>query len=406
MPHSKSTEALAGRAIGSGRGRSFCGSHNTVGFKIIPGDAALTMLKNFYFNNGIFDYGFGENHPLKPERLRRTFALLDRYTSDYVTRVEPSTREDLLRVHDSRYLDAVRAIDEGVGTNSSEAFEDLRTEHGFWGDNPAFSGMYAAAAAYTGASAAAARAVRDGESLAFGIGGGLHHALADKAAGFCIFNDCAVACSILRDRFERVAYVDIDVHHGDGVQWLFYKDPTVLTCSIHESGVSLWPGTGGVEETGADYTSLNVPVQAYTTRDVWLDAFRRTIIPALQRWKPGAIVLQMGTDTHHLDPLAHVNSDQSAWLQAILDIRDLDLPLVALGGGGYNLTTVPRMWVSAILSLAEIEYDDAIPTDLHARLGAKTFSDPDYAFALGAGREWAENVVAEIADGRLARLTT
>jgi acetoin utilization protein AcuC len=362
------------------------------------------MIEHFYFDEAIYDYGFGPTHPLKPERLRRMFALLKPYVGDLITRSDLATREDLLLVHDPVYLDAVQQIDDAVAAGESERVENLRTEHGFWGDNPAFPGMYRAAAAYTGASAAAARAVRDGARLAFGMGGGLHHALADKAAGFCIFNDCAVACAILRERFDRVAYVDIDVHHGDGVQWLFYKDPTVLTCSIHESPRSLWPGTGGLNEMGVDFTSLNVPVAAGTTRDVWLDAFRQTILPALQSWKPGAIVLQMGADTHHLDPLAHVLSDQSAWLSSIKDIQALDIPLVALGGGGYEWTTVPRMWASAVMTLSGVEYTDAIPAELHETLGAKFFSDPDYRYPKDGGSDAAKFVVDAVREEQLPHL--
>ncbi len=326
------------------------------------------------------------------------FALLDRYASEYVLAAPLATREDLLRVHSVAYIEAVQTIDDAADQARLNEVEDLRTEHGFWGDNPAFPGMFSAASAYTGATVAAAQAVRDGSPLAFGIGGGLHHALRNGAAGFCIFNDCAIACSILRDRFQRVAYVDIDVHHGDGVQWIFYDDPTVLTCSIHESGRTLWPGTGGTEETGADFSSFNVPLAAGTTRDVWLPILQRTIIPALKAWKPDAIVLQMGADTHYLDPLAHINSDQSAWLRAVLDVRALDVPLVALGGGGYNLTTVPRMWVSAILSLSGIEFADEIPTDLQSRLGAETFSDQTYPFDPGGGKAEAKVLLADLID--------
>ena len=217
--------------------------------------------------------------------------------------------------------------------------------------------------------------MRDGASLAFGIGGGLHHAMPDKASGFCIFNDCAIAISILRKKFARVAYVDIDVHHGDGVQWIFYDDPTVLTCSIHEDGRTLWPGTGGEDETGIDFTSVNVPLEAGATGDQWLSAFRQGIMPAISTWKPEVVVLQIGADTHYLDPLAHINSTQQHWLAAVLEVQALSLPMVVLGGGGYNLTTVPRMWASAVLSLSGLAYPNEIPSPLAAEVGSQTFND-------------------------------
>ncbi len=255
------------------------------------------MLDHFYYSPEILNYDFGPSHPLKPERLRRTIALLELYG---VEPIDPGIGliEDLLRVHSNEYVGAVQLLSQGK-TNVRPY------DHGFGsGDNPQFPGMYEAALAYCSASAQAAKAVRDGAKLAFSIGGGLHHARRDRASGFCIFDDPAIACHILLERFERVAYVDIDVHHGDGVQWIFYGEPRVLTCSIHEDGRTLFPGTGGLEETGVEFTSFNVPIAARTSGDVWLDAFRQTIPAALEAFGTEAIVLQMGTDAHFLDPLA------------------------------------------------------------------------------------------------------
>jgi len=365
------------------------------------------MLEHFYFSSDNLKYDFGPQHPLRPERLARTLKLLEHYVGAGFQDAEPCTEADLLRVHSKEYIDAVKRVEDA--DPDDDAVLELRSRHGFWGDNPPFPGMYYAARVYTGASATAARAVNDGANLAFAIGGGLHHALRDKASGFCIFNDCAVACSILRERFDRVAYVDIDVHQGDGVQWIFLDDPSVLTCSIHEDGRSLWPGTGSVSEVGAEDSNMNVPLEAGTTADVWIDAFRRTIIPKLQQWKPQVIVLQMGTDSHYLDPLAHINNNQQMWLDAVKAIRALDLPVVALGGGGYNLTTVPRMWTSAILTLSGVGYEDRIPDDLghllqaeplgvsltgrRQDLAAPTFSDTRYPFGVNKGREQTNRVI-------------
>jgi acetoin utilization protein AcuC len=355
------------------------------------------MIPNFYLHEDTYRYDFGPQHPLRPERLQRTMALIEHFTGPTIATSEYATDSDLERVHSREYIDAVKQVDDAVarGDHGEDEILELRSLYGFWGDNPPFAGMDLAARAYAGASAAAARAVRDGARLAFGIGGGLHHALRAKASGFCIYNDCAIACSILREKFDRVAYVDIDVHHGDGVQWIFYEDPSVLTCSIHESGRTLWPGTGGVEETGVDFTSLNIPVEAGTTGDVWLWAFREGIMPVLQAWKPEAIVLQTGTDTHYLDPLAHVNSTQQDWLAAILDVRNLGLPMVVLGGGGYNLTTVPRMWASSVLALSGVTYADEIPASLAAEVGATTFSD-HAPLRFGVGRDHAEAVLKQL----------
>jgi len=339
----------------------------------------VSSLPHFYYSPEILNYSFGPAHPLKPERLRRAIELLSRYG---VEPIDPGQGqvEDLLRVHDEEFVEDVRR----GGT----------PEFGFGrGDNPAFSGMWDASLAYVSATVRAAESVRDGAALAFGIGGGLHHAGRRKASGFCIFNDPAIACHILRERFERVAYVDIDVHHGDGVQWIFYEDPTVLTCSIHEEGRTLFPGTGFVEETGVNFSSLNVPLMAHTTGDVWLDAFERGILQGLENFGAEAIVLQLGTDTHRDDPLGHIRSDVESWLAAVKRIQDLGLPIVAVGGGGYNLATVPRMWAAACLTLGDVEFKNEIPPDLAQAWAMPTYFDGE-AETFGIGRQYADGVVA------------
>jgi len=355
----------------------------------------VSTLPHFYYSPGILNYCFGPSHPLKPERLRRTLEVLAHYGVE-PSESRPAEPSDLHRVHDPRYVEAVRlfSIDpSGISVDLEEAAID-RNSFGFGaGDNPAFQGMWEASLAYVGATATAAEAVRNGADLAFGIGGGLHHARRDLASGFCIFNDCAIACHILREHFRRVAYVDIDVHHGDGVQGIFYQDPTLLTCSIHEEGRTLYPGTGFVEETGTGFSSLNVPLQARTSGDVWLDAFERGILPALERFQPEAIVLQMGTDTHYLDPLGHISSTAQHWLGAVRHIKELSLPIVALGGGGYNLTTVPRMWAAACLTLGDIDFDEDLPEDLCDRWGIRSYFDTEAGIGSGIGAAHANQVI-------------
>ena len=348
----------------------------------------------FFVSPRTTDYSFGEGHPLKPERLRRTLTLLERLGGPPVLDPGPGRVEDALRVHAPDYVEAIRQVDEGH--LDPETRRDLCAEYGLYGDNPPFPGMYETSLAYDTATAKAAEAVRDGAPLSFAIGGGLHHAHRARASGFCVFDDPAVACAVLRDRFDRVAYVDIDVHHGDGVQGLFYDDPTVLTCSIHEEGRTLYPGTGYPDETGVDFTSFNVPVQARTTGDVWLDAFSRTIPRALERFRPGALVLQLGCDTHYEDRLGHVLGTLQSYLGAVRIVRDLGLPLVAVGGGGYSLTTVPRMWTAAILELCRIGYSDELPADLAAAWGIPRFEDRDVPFEPGGGHDYAERVVATL----------
>lgn len=340
----------------------------------------------------MLQYEFGDKHPLKPERLRRTVQLIERF--DAVNVVDPGIGnvDDVLRVHDPAYVDAVELLSSGFFTP-----EGFRNKGGFGSvDNPSFIGMYEASLAYVGGVAAAARDLCNGAQRSFCLAGGLHHALKSKASGFCIFNDPAIALHILRDRFERVAYVDIDVHHGDGVQWIWYDDPSVLTCSIHEDGRTLFPTTGGIEETGNHFTSFNVPLEAKTTGDVWLWAFINTILPAIDAFEPEAIVLQLGTDIHFLDPLGHIKGAAQEWLSAVEAVNELDLPILAVGGGGYNLKTVPRMWAAACLTLCGQTVPIEVPQDLAAEWEMPSFFDEDLPLPRGSGWFHAEEVVDRI----------
>lgn len=315
----------------------------------------------------MMEYDFGPQHPLKPERLWRTMALLQAVAPDLEFR-DPDLAEEqeVLRVHDKAYMEVVK--------------KDARVEDplmwGFGrGDNPPFSGMHRASLAYLGGTVQAAKDVRDGAGLAFNLAGGLHHARRDRASGFCIYNDVAIACTILRDRFSKVIYIDIDVHHGDGVQWIFYDDPSVVTFSIHEEGRTLYPGTGFVEEQGAGLSSINVPLPARTTGDAWFGAFAEILPRVVDFHRPEAIVLQMGCDAHHLDPLGHLSVSAQEWVQAVDLVRQCQLPTVAVGGGGYNLTTVPRMWAAATLALLGREIPAQVPESIPQSWGMTTFLD-------------------------------
>ena len=339
-------------------------------------------------------YDFGPQHPLKPVRLERTAALLSACVPGFeAIDPGPGSVKDVLRVHSLEYVETVRAL-------SEDASFMCREEMWPWGfgtaDNPVFEGMYEASLAYVAGTVSAAEEVRDGAPLAFGIAGGLHHAQRSRASGFCVFNDPAIACSILREKFDRVAYVDIDLHHGDGVQALFFDDPSVMTCSIHETGRRLYPGTGFVEERGAEDTSVNVPLEPFTTGDVWLWSFENGIMPAIRRFAPQAIVLQMGTDPHFLDPLGHLNVAAQEWLGAVVAVQELGLPIVGLGGGGYELSCVPRMWASAVMTLSGVPYDDTVPTTVPREWGIDSFQDNELPMPRNQGKAAAERVVASL----------
>ena len=348
----------------------------------------------FFYTSQLEQYQFSESHPLKPMRLRLMLELIEAYGlfGSSLCLQEPSLSEEratveILRVHTQRYVDIVKAISVG------EPIMEM-TRWGFspLGDNPPFVGMWEAALAYVKTTVAAAYAVRDGESLAFSMGGGLHHAMPDRASGFCVFNDPAIAIAILRERFPCVAYLDIDLHHGDGVQWIFYRDPMVLTVSIHEGGRWLFPGTGFADELGegeAWGTSINIPLAPETDDEIWWWAFQQVVPRAFERFQPDALVLQMGADPHYLDPLGHLNLTAQGWLRAVAWARSLGLPTVALGGGGYNLTTVPRMWTLAVATLVGIELPDETPDHFRWHDRIPTLTDHETPTIVPSDREYA-----------------
>jgi acetoin utilization protein AcuC len=304
------------------------------------------------WGSGYLGYDFGE-HPMTPIRLDLTVSLArDLGVLDQLTVIEPelASQAQLLTVHSAEYLDAVRAASEDPGY------------HGYGlgsGDNPVFPGMYDAAALIAGGSRLAALQVWQGHAQhAVNIAGGLHHAMRGSAAGFCVLNDVVLAVRTLLDAgAERVAYVDIDVHHGDGVQAAFYDDPRVLTISMHQDPRTLYPGTGLPTETGsgaADGTSINLGLPPATSDDGWLRAFHAVVPGAVAAFKPDVLVTQCGCDTHHEDPLADLALTVDGQREAYRQLHELAHRVaggrwLALGGGGYGvLRCVPRTWTHLI----------------------------------------------------------
>jgi acetoin utilization protein AcuC len=281
-------------------------------------------------------------------RLADAMGVLDRVTSVPFDHAEDA---DLQLVHTAGYVDAVRAAGRSLAPDPAHGLGTA--------DDPVFAGMHDASALVSGASLAAAQAVHGGSySHAVNVAGGLHHAMPDKASGFCIYNDPAIAIAwLLANGVQRVAYVDIDVHHGDGVQAVFWDDPRVLTISLHESGRTLFPGTGDPSETGghnADGTAVNVAFSPGVGDDEWHAAFDARVPSALDDFEPDFLVSQHGCDTHALDPLANLLLSVDGQRAAHSKLHDLahevcDGRWVALGGGGYELVqVVPRSWTHLI----------------------------------------------------------
>jgi acetoin utilization protein AcuC len=311
------------------------------------------------------EYDFGD-HPMNPVRLDLTIRLarelgvLDRLA---IAPSVPAEESQLLTVHTADYLEAVRAASvdqdfEGFGLGT--------------GDDPVFPGMYDVSALIAGGSASAAMRVWNGEvDHAVNIAGGLHHAMRDHASGFCIFNDVVLGIRSMLDAGARkVAYVDIDVHHGDGVQAAFYDDPRVLTVSLHQDPRTLFPGTGLPAELGegaAAGTSVNVALPPGTRDAGWLRAFRAVVPGVVRAFGPDVLVTQCGCDTHHEDPLANLGLTVDGQRAAIGELHSLahecaDGRWVAFGGGGYGvIRCVPRTWTHLLAEASGVPVPPETP---------------------------------------------
>ena len=352
----------------------------------------------------LWERGHGPTHPLKPERLKRTHELLTAYgafdaPNSRLVPPRPATDEELCLFHTPEYVEAVRRLSQG-----DPSVPAWRYNFGP-GDNPVWAGMYETEGLKVGSALLAAEMVYAGEvDVAFSYSGGLHHAGPARASGFCTFNDAAVAIHWLLRQGLRVAYVDIDAHHGDGVQDAFYDTDQVLTISLHESGRYLFPGTGFVHEIGTGAGkgySVNVPLPPYTDDEIYLWAFHEVVPPLIQRFVPDIVVTQLGVDTHYRDPLTHLALTTHGYIAVVETIKELAPRWVALGGGGYDISVVPRAWTLAYGVMSEQQFDNELPAAYRERYGGERLHDPVdlrvEASNRAAIRREVEEVVGEIA---------
>jgi len=313
---------------------------------------------------------YRDDHPLKPMRLigvRDTLEQLRAFARKdaRVLAARAATRAEIERIHDSDYVAAVmqasRDPDDDYGDWGLSA----------WGDTPPFAGMHEVSLLTTGGTLVAMEEVLSGRlRVAFNGSGGLHHAMRRNASGFCIYNDPAIVCGLLADRGMKVAYVDIDAHHGDGVQAAFYETDQVLTISLHQYGFvpelrrMFFPGTGSADERGtgrgAGY-SINVALPAYTDGAAYVRAFDAVVPPLLERYRPDVLVTQQGIDSHFEDPLTHLMVSTQAREHVVRSFAATPCPWVAMGGGGYSLDAVRRTWSMEFL----IMLGAPIPAELH-----------------------------------------
>ena len=322
------------------------------------------MKTAFIYTDAYFDYDYGPAHPLKIIRLKLTFELIHAYgllalPSIQTIITKRAEEDDLAVFHSREYLSILKQANDGHLRGDAYAY-GLGP-----GDNPIFPGLYDWSLWATGATLQAVDFVSKGEGeIAFNIAGGLHHAMRSRASGFCYINDPVIGILKLLKQGKRVAYIDIDAHHGDGVQAAFYQTNQVLTISLHETGYSLFPGTGFEYEIGegeGEGYSVNLPFAPYTDDEVYVWAFEEIVPPLIHSFQPDVVVTQLGVDSFYNDPLTNLHLTIHGYEKILRRIKELAPCWVALGGGGYDVSNVARAWTLAWAVMNGVELSDELP---------------------------------------------
>jgi acetoin utilization protein AcuC len=317
------------------------------------------------YGDELMKHHLSDEHPLQPIRVKLTMEQISSTgLIEHCHLVPPrrATIEELELVHSPEYVDLVQKLSDPMTRKAVP--HDRVIAAGFdSADNPISDELHEGTALVAGATLVGAEAIETGAALhVFSPSGGLHHAMRSRASGFCTYDDPAIACRWLKNRGHRVAYVDVDVHHGDGVERIFYTDPDILTISLHESGRYLFPGTGFPEDSGSGVgkgSAVNLPFMPFTWDEPWLEGFDRVVPAMLRRFKPTVLVTQDGCDTHYLDPLAHLAGTTRIWPHVGRVFHELAHELcegrwLALGGGGYAVReVVPRAWTIFFAEMVE-----------------------------------------------------
>ncbi len=322
------------------------------------------MKTAFVYTDAYLDYDYGPTHPLQVIRLQLTrnlikaYGLLDLPSVQFIATLK-AKEKDLSVFHSEDYLNTLKQANEG-------RFKGDAYLYGLGpGDNPVFPGLLDWSLLVTGATLQAVDFVAGGKGgVAFNIAGGLHHAMRTRASGFCYINDPVIGIMRLLKLRKRVAYIDIDAHHGDGVQNAFYETDQVLTISLHETGYTLFPGTGFEYEIGkgkGEGYSVNVPLPPFTDDGVYVWAFEEVVPELVQAFKPDVVVTQLGVDTFYNDPLTNLRLSLSGYERVLRRIKDLAPRWIALGGGGYNVSNVARAWSLAWAIMNGVELNEELP---------------------------------------------
>jgi acetoin utilization protein AcuC len=323
--------------------------------------AEHTTRTAFVYSPRYAQYDYGRDHPLEPRRpleaveLCRKYGLLDKPWID-VCEPQPAEVAEMAAFHDWDYLAALQEANDGL-------FKERMVEFGLGTvDCPVFPGVYDYSALVTGGTLLAASLVEDSRyDLSFNLAGGFHHAQHRNAEGFCYVNDVVIAMDALVRKGHRLAYVDIDAHHGDGVQSAFYDDNRVLTISLHESGKTLFPWSGFETEIGAGEGkgyNVNVPLPPQTDDEVFLLAFNEIVPSAISAFDPDVVFMVIGADGLLADPLSHLSLTNNSYAEAVKVVEAISPKCVVLGGGGYQMNSVTRAWCLAWAVMNGIEPQD------------------------------------------------
>ncbi|UCD00200.1 MAG: acetoin utilization protein AcuC [Phycisphaerales bacterium] len=322
----------------------------------------------FIYSSELEEHRYPPEHPfntIRAQRVRQTVNSMGLLSAEHVREVPPTPAERIVlkKFHSARYLHALKNASRGRW--DAEALEmGIGTE-----DCPVFPGLYDYTVLAAGGTLVASKLILEGDAeIAFNPSGGFHHAGPERASGFCYINDVALACMVLAEHGKRVLYLDVDVHHGDGVAHAFYDRSDVMTISLHQNPRTLFPGTGFEDEIGAGSGKgycVNVPLPVGTYDQAYLGVFEAVVLPLIKAYNPDVFVFELGADALAGDPLAHLQLTNNVYAEIINHLLSFNKPLVATGGGGYNVDNTVRAWALAWSIFCGAEAAD----DMHHAIG-------------------------------------